>query len=311
MSKWRCPDATALLAAELTGTDVWLATRREGVGSSDLAALMGEGAGDDNAYVLWLDKTGRLVDDPRTGPMEWGLRAEDAAARWFAEEGGFELRRQGLLRSRREPLLQATVDRLVSDGGVLEVKISETGAAYRLAKLLRRGEIPRHWYWQLVGLLFVTGRRHVWLAAVVGGELYVLRVDYDEVREDMTRAVNAAYQFWYGNVETGEAPEQPPGLELADNGLVIDADLDLAVLLERWAKAKKTDADSEDWVELLRSQVLEAMGRAHLVRVNGRPFARRRVIEADRVDVARLRREDPATAAKFTTTGAHVRLELL
>jgi hypothetical protein len=48
-----------------------------------------------------------------------------------------------------------------------------------------------------------------------------------------------------------------------------------------------------------------------MVRVNGRPFVRRQLVQADRVDVAKLRREDPDTAQRFLTTGMHQRLELI
>lgn len=309
---WACPGAVTLLPAEHTGSDRWRELRREGVGSSDIAALMGEGAGDDCPYLVWLDKVGRLGDeDARTGPMEWGLRAEDAAARWFADKTGLELRRKGLLRSRHEPVMQATVDRLSSDGGLGEMKVSETGAAYQYAKQLRRGEIPRHWYWQLVAQLYVTGRSHAWLAAVVGGELYIDRVEYSDVVKDMCRAVDAAHRFWFDHVEEHVMPASPPGFELVDGGLVIDADEDLTQLLEMWAHAKHEGRGWEESTDAMRVHVLEAMGRASVVRVHGRPFVRRRVVEAERVDVTRLRREDPATAARFLTTGAHVRLELI
>lgn len=309
---WGCPGAVALLTADQTGGGQWLTLRREGVGASELAALMGEGGGpEDNSYTLWLDKTGVLADDRHSMPMEWGLRSEDAAARWFADQTGLTLRRQGLLRSRDAELMQATVDRLSADGGVLQVKVSETGAAYRIAKQLRRGELPRYWYWQGVGELFVTGRSHWWLAAVVGGELFIERLFYSDVAADITRAVDAVYQFWFDHVEGGAPPARPPGLELVDGGLVIDADPELVALLQRWAQAKRAGADNEVYLDNLRGLVLEAMGRAAVVRVDGRPFARRHVVHADRVDVTRLRREDPDTAQRFLTTGAHQRLELL
>lgn len=308
---WVCPDAVTLLPAEATGGDEWLKLRREGIGSSELAAVMGEGAKDASAWTVWLDKTGRLTDTTRTGPMEWGLRSEAAAAGWFADQTGLKLRRKGLMRSEAYPLMQATVDRLTSDGGVLEVKVSETGAAYQLGKQLRRHELPRYWYWQLVAQMLVAGRDPGWLAAVVGGDLFVERLDYLDVLDDIQRAPVAVHRFWYDHVAVGVAPSRPADLALVEGGLVLDADEDLAQLLDMWAAAKRRYVDNEVYTEHLRGLVIAAMGPAAMVKVGGRLFARKRVVEADRVDVTRLRREDPDTAERFRTTGAHVRLELI
>src|SRR5262249_20341750 len=62
-----------------------LALRKQGIGSSDAAVILGLDRFR-SPFELYLDKAGELPDDDDAGPAaHWGLRLEDAIATEFAE----------------------------------------------------------------------------------------------------------------------------------------------------------------------------------------------------------------------------------
>lgn len=109
----------------------WLAARQSGLGASESAALFGVNPWD-SPYSLWAQKTGVLPRDKiESEPMEWGVRLEPLIANKYHEVTGqklVDLGRHTILRSKKLPILFATLDRVIesSEGeegpGVLEIK---------------------------------------------------------------------------------------------------------------------------------------------------------------------------------------------
>jgi putative phage-type endonuclease len=65
----------------------WLALRQEGIGSSDIATILGCEGAHSSRFALWWQKQpgASLVDLEPTEAMEWGARLEQAIADKFAE----------------------------------------------------------------------------------------------------------------------------------------------------------------------------------------------------------------------------------
>lgn len=72
------PTGVRVLPAD-ADRDTWLAARRTGIGSSDVAAILGV-ADQRTALHVWHDKRGELVDDAGE-PALWGRLLEDPVAR--------------------------------------------------------------------------------------------------------------------------------------------------------------------------------------------------------------------------------------
>lgn len=236
---WSTPDAELILSVE-AGRDraLWLATRRQGIGGSDLATIMGVGK-----YVtpfdLWLDKTGRMSDRESTLQMELGARWEDGVAAKFSEDSGLAIQRRGMLRSKKTPLVLYNADRLVEDGMILECK-----AVNQFTKLPDPegdeeffGMTPQ-WYWQNVAGIYVTGRTGVYMACAIGNAGWATRViyrDHPKVQEDMAKIAPIVEAWWDKYVLGGEVPEMgaPPQMNEIDPGSKYEAFIPEMLLEQR------------------------------------------------------------------------------
>src|ERR1700759_1282691 len=104
------PTAVRMLPADADRA-TWLAERRNGIGSSDVAAILG--VSDYNTAVhVWHDKRGTLVDDAGEAAL-WGHLLEEPVAREWARRHRSVVQRVGLVAHVDEPWRRATLDRQV------------------------------------------------------------------------------------------------------------------------------------------------------------------------------------------------------
>lgn len=201
------PTAYRVLPAD-AGEREWLDARRHGVGSSDVAAVVGV-ADHRTALHVWFDKRGHLPDDDAGEPALWGKLHEDTVAREWARRNRSTVKRVGLVAHVDEPWMMCTLDRQIGvcplDRGdtyscALEVK---TRNAFVAGKWRR--EIPDDVLAQVVWQMAVTGYRHIHVACLIGGNdyrQYVVRRDA-ELEQDIAAA---ASRFWHENVLGGARP---------------------------------------------------------------------------------------------------------
>ena len=113
--KRKTPEATA--AAEAWVTE-WLTMRRQGLGGTDAATIMGANKFT-GLYEMWTDKV-----DPEppvnaeSDILRFGHDMEPNIVGWFTEDTGLAVRRVGTLRSKTHPFMQANIDGLTSDGEI-------------------------------------------------------------------------------------------------------------------------------------------------------------------------------------------------
>lgn len=161
-----------------SGREDWLEVRRQGVGGSDAAAIIG--CNDySSPYTVWLDKTGRLPEKEPTEAMRQGTDLEDYVAKRFAEKTGKKVRRKNdTLRNPKYPFALANVDRwVVGENAGLECKTANT---LNYAKF-RDGEFPANYYVQCMHYMAVTGADRWYLAVLVfGREFIVFELERDE-----------------------------------------------------------------------------------------------------------------------------------
>lgn len=167
------PTAVRVLPADAP-RDEWLARRRDGIGSSDVAAIVGAST-HSTALHVWLDKRGQLVDDAGE-PALWGTLLEDPVAREWQRRNRSVVHRVGLVAHVEQPWRMATLDRRVlecplnrdqREACALEVK---TRNAHVASKWKR--DIPDDVLAQMVWQMLVTGYRHLHYAVLIGGQDY-------------------------------------------------------------------------------------------------------------------------------------------
>lgn len=220
-----------------TDLDTWLAARRDGVGASEVAAIVGVSKYDGPLKVC-LDKWG-LLPPQDSAAMEWGRRLERPVLEKFQDEHPdlYVIGSPGLCAHKDERWRRCTPDGLIADeiaadwAEVLELKTgSERDEEWGEPNT---DEIPYAYLCQVTWLCDVLSLPRWRVAVLLDGR------DYREYAGEFDAGFAASLRercaaFWFGNVQAGVQP-------VAD-GLDSTADL----LTARHRK----DRDNEDTVEL-------------------------------------------------------------
>ncbi|WP_067483836.1 YqaJ viral recombinase family nuclease [Actinomadura hibisca] len=189
----------------------WLAARRGGIGSSDVAAILGVGS-HGNAQAVYYDKTHALpVDDDAGEAALWGTLHEETIAREWARRNRAVVRRIGLIARRDADHHRCTLDRLVREcpqqrerGEICALEVKSRSAW--LAGRWRRA-VPDDVLAQTLWQLHVTGMDHVHVACLVGGNDYrqyiVRRGEHADLIADIVTAVD---RFWTEHVLAQRVP---------------------------------------------------------------------------------------------------------
>jgi putative phage-type endonuclease len=205
-SPWTIPAGSLLLASSARRED-WLAVRKTLIGGSDIAKIVGVSHYGD-AFTVWADKTGRAPVEVASNAMERGRILEDGVIDlWVTRYVDFpiEVRRQGLLRSRRCPHAGATVDRIsICEIGRCLVEV-KTQSDLREWGTDAEPEIPVGFQFQGQWQLGVTGRDHVHFV-VLGPRLVPVHrlMHRDDVLID--RLFTIVEKWWPEHVEADVAP---------------------------------------------------------------------------------------------------------
>lgn len=180
------PTAYRVLPAD-ADRDTWLTARQAGIGSSDVAAILGV-ADRNTAVHVYRDKRGQLVDDAGEAAL-WGHLLEEPVAREWARRQRSVVQRVGLIAHVDEPWRMATLDRQVLECPMdrtvrtrcaLEVKCRSAFKASRW----KNANVPDDVLAQVTWQMSVTGYDHVHVAVLIGGnEMKMAVVERDEQLE--------------------------------------------------------------------------------------------------------------------------------
>ena len=206
---YRLPDMTEpdFEVFEMEGESEWLAFRNDGVGGSEVAAIMGISKYR-SPIEVWMEKRGLRKPDDLSDKeaVEWGNRLESIVREKFAErhpELDVSTCEQSFVAKGR-PWAHANLDGKVfgDDGwGVLEIKTVGKNREKDWAN-----GVPDYYMTQVTHYLSVTGWSYAWVAALIGGQHYVeYRVRRDE--DDIAMVDAAVDTFWNDCVVGGLLPQ--------------------------------------------------------------------------------------------------------
>lgn len=238
---WAMPDARVVLPATAP-REQWLTERRKGIGSSDIATLLGVNRYG-SEYEVWLDKTGRGVEREATPAMQRGTWLEPHLSDHFTDRTGLAVRRCGLIQSRDLPILQATPDRIVEDGSCVEIKTFNSRA--RVADEWAEGGIARHAYVQGQHQLAVSGRSHLWFVAYEIDREPQIRGPVARDEQVIARIRERAQQWWTDHILADVAPP-------VDLATITDEEIAL-----RWPTAEPGTTVQARWPASLRALLAE------------------------------------------------------
>lgn len=197
----------------------WLAARRDGIGSSDVPALLGV-QDYSSPLKVWHDKRGDDVDDAGE-PAYWGNVLEEPVARDWARRNRSVIEPIGLTARDGAEWMRCTLDRHVIECPLPETRREicalevKTRSAFKSAQW--HAGCPDDVLAQILWQLAITGYGHMHYAVLIGGNDYrqgVVRAeDYQELTADI---VAACERFWVDHVLSGVPPTDHGGPDAAD-----------------------------------------------------------------------------------------------
>lgn len=275
------PDATR---------DEWLAARKQGIGSSDAAAILGIDPWN-SALSLWLEKTGRVEVDKPNEAMLWGMALEGPIADEFARREGLRiLPTPGVLAHKDTDWLRANPDRMLAgpddERAYSFVEVKNVSAWKHDEWDAEAGVMPPNYLIQVLHQLAVTGYDEASVACLIGGQrLEHLTVQRDQALIDQILEKEA--EFW-DLVQSDTQPAYDGSRQSVDAirayratpGRVFDLDDEHLAIIEA-IRARKAvtaalrkqlkEADEAEKAEIARLQLL--MGEAEIAVYADEPLA--------------------------------------
>ena len=190
----------------------WLEARRERIGGSDAAAIVGLSRWA-TPLTVYMDKRGLSPDKPDNIAMRIGRELEETVARLWCEETGKKCqRRNAILINPAYPFAHANVDRwVVGENAGLECKTTSE----MNMKTFRGGEYPTNYYAQCVHYMMITGADRWYLSVLVGNrELFNFVIERDE--EEIAALMEQEKAFYENYLLPGVMPEPTGASQDAD-----------------------------------------------------------------------------------------------
>ncbi|MEU7431058.1 lambda-exonuclease family protein [Streptomyces sioyaensis] len=295
--------------------EVWLDARRQGLGSSDLPAVLAL-SGFKTPQHVYYDKRGQLPhDDEFSEAAHFGVIFEEPLARDWARRNRTVVESVGIIANEAEPWQMCTLDRLCTECPLdrsqhslcaLEVK---TRNAF-VAQLWRQGP-PDDVLAQVLWQILVTGLDHIHVVCLIGGQDYR---QYTVRRSEHTKLVaylNAeAGRLWHEHILPGIPPastgDEPPDALIELYGrlhpdrsgvVVLDRDGDAQDAVADYLDAVADKREAEHRRKAAYARMIASLGGAQAATVFDRPFYSITQSFQERCDLARLREEYPEAFA--------------
>jgi putative phage-type endonuclease len=258
-------------------TDEQKRIRRTGIGSSEIAAVVGL-----SPYATPLDVWRAKVEGlsiEETPAMKRGRILEDAVADWYAEDTGARLERCATIRHPESPIALATPDRIATLGSERRILEIKTANLRTLADWGEPGtdEVPQAYLLQVQWELACSGLMSADLAVLIAGDdfrIYHLKRDFELEQMLLERAES----FWRKHVETRTPPELDGSESAAswlasrfpkDNGAIIPATPEA----EQWVREYRAAAAEAQVAarrrDAAKNRLKEVMGEAKRLQGDG------------------------------------------
>lgn len=268
----------------------WLVERKNGIGGSDIAALLGASPWK-TPHQLWLEKTGReesTVSDSEA--VYWGKALEDVVATRYAEVTGRKVQRVRSILRIDGTIALANIDRAVVNPEISDHVSVIDGHKLTTDRILEiktarvrsddwgnpgTDEMPTHYWLQCQWYLGITGARWCDLAVLFGGQKFAI---YTLERDDdlFARLLEEANRWWQAHV-VADMPPKPTTVEEArrmwqrhEPGKTVSATDDIASLVAELAELSQKEKELQYQMEQRELAVMQAMGDAEALEYQGK-----------------------------------------
>ena len=194
---------------KLTGLshEEWLQERRNGIGGSDISAIMKQSPWN-TPLSVYLDKIGESEPIEDNDAMKAGRMLEGAVADWFiAENPEYTARKDDYMRRHPNiPFMLANSDRVLMDTdgnkGILEIKTTSSFYSRTWTE-----EIAYQYYLQLQFYLAVYGYSYGYIALLIDGRDF--RTFYYNRDENVINEIETACKDFWNNHVLKKIPPEP------------------------------------------------------------------------------------------------------
>jgi putative phage-type endonuclease len=266
------------------GSDAWHAARANGIGGSEIAAVLGLSPYE-SRFSLWHRKQNLIAPVEESDVMYWGKRHEPTICDEFARRhAGWDIRTSPTYAHAGRPWQIANPDRLIVDdfGDTIAIVEAKTARDAEGWGEEGSGDIPVHYRAQCLWYCDVLGVDRCHVAVLIAGceyreyeveadddEAYMMRVSGQEFMRTLAASERPSID---GHSATYQAiRELPEGLD--------DVDVEIPTLLrDRFHSAQDAAWAAEDELTACKGELLDAIGTG-----------RRAVCERERVATRTVR----------------------
>lgn len=277
MTRFRTADHLGTFPA---GSPEWLALRADGLGGSEIAAVLGLSPFE-SLFSLWHRKRGEAAPQAENDEMRAGKYFEAGIVEWFGDEHpGYRVRRAGTYRSKARPWQIANPDRIITGPAgreVLEIKNVRNADGWGEPGT---DEVPVYYRAQVLWYLDVLGLSRARFAIVVAGSNfreYVVEQSADEVA--ILRQAGAEFMRTVGEGERPSIDEHAETYRvIRDSHPEID-DVDVEIsreLADSYRAALAAHKDAEAAKKRATAQLADVLGEARRAMCDGESIAIRK-----------------------------------
>jgi putative phage-type endonuclease len=242
------------------GSDQWHAARANGIGGSEIAAVLGLSP-HESRFSLWHRKKGLIGPVEESEEMYWGKEHEPAICRRFAREHPeLDVTPAPTYCHPDRPWQIANPDRHAGPD-LFEAKTARDAEGWGEEGT---DQIPVHYRAQCIQYMDVTGARRCWVGVLIAGSEYrEYVVEYDEAEAQILRDAGARFMDDLardirpdidGHSATYQAiREIPEGLDPIDIEITTE-------LRDRFYAAQDAAWAAEDELTACKGELLDAIG---------------------------------------------------
>lgn len=252
--------------------DEWLKMRNEGVGASEVGALLGLSPYE-TPFGLYLKKTGQIEPEPENEAMKMGHYLEPVVAQLWEEATGEKVIKASaadiIYVHPEYDFMRATPDRIVKGKKkLLEIKTTVTN--------VDPDDIYPHWIAQVMYQMYVTGIHEADLAWLVQGRYFgYAHIPYDE--EFANFIAERVKEFWLDNVKGGKEPDLTTVSDYVYKGSTpdtsIEADSEAVFDIGELRETNESIASLEAKQEALKDKLKLYMGENEALTFGGQVLA--------------------------------------
>ena len=310
-----------LVSTKNLSREEWLKKRNDGIGGSEAPAVAGVSRWKTPLQV-WLEKTG--VVPPASAQSEaayWGTRLEDIIAEEFARRTGMRVERlEEMLQHPEYPFMIANIDRIILDeaGRATAILECKTAGEFRRHEW-EDGRVPDEYIVQVQHYLAVTGLKKAYVAALIGGQHFVIReIERDDELIDYLIRIEA--DFW--RLVESRTPPPIDGSDAAAEllkklypeakaGSAIDLPTEAEALIRQWREAKAEEEAAAARRQEAENKLKALLEDKEVGLLGGKPVVTWKNFTRKTIDSKRLKKDYPDIYDQYAKESTYRQFKIL